>query len=142
MVLNPQVQIIRAAQKVGKSLPPGVCPPGFSPISAELLQSIVQRIVVGAAPEKVILFGSYARGNPNSDSDLDLLVIMKTEERFTDRVLAISRLLRPRPFPMDILVRTPGEITSALMSKDRFIQDILAEGIVLYERPTLPSPVG
>ena len=90
-------------------------------MTAELLQEIIQRIVSGAAPHKIILFGSYAYGTPSQDSDLDLLVIMKTEERPANRVVAISRLLRPRPFPMDILVRTPGEIALALERRDSFI---------------------
>ncbi len=88
-------------------------PVGFAPVTAELLQNIVQRIAAGVQPQKIILFGSYGYGTPSPDSDLDILVIMDTKERPAERVLAISRLLRPRPFPMDILVRTPDEITAA-----------------------------
>jgi len=90
-----------------------VQPVGFAPVTAELLQNIVQRIAAGVQPQKIILFGSYGYGTPSPDSDLDILVIMDTKERPAERVLAISRLLRPRPFPMDILVRTPDEITAA-----------------------------
>ena len=111
-----------------------VQPTGFAPVTAGLLQNIVQRIVTGMRPEKIILFGSYAYGDPSPDSDLDILVIMNTKERPAERVLAISRLLRPRPFPMDILVRTPSEIAAALEQRDSFIQEILARGKVLYEQ--------
>jgi uncharacterized protein len=111
-----------------------VQPPGFASMSPGLLQNIVQRIVAGVQPEKIILYGSYAYGTPTPDSDLDILVIMETKERPADRVLTISRLLRPRPFPMDILVRSPDEISAALKRKDSFIQEILTHGIVLYEQ--------
>ncbi len=110
-----------------------VQPPGFSPVTVGLLQNILQRIVAGVQPEKIILFGSYAYGNPTPDSDMDLLIIMDTTERPAERILAISRLLRPRPFPMDILVRTPAEINKALEIGDSFIQEIITKGKVLYE---------
>ncbi|MFZ2095878.1 MAG: nucleotidyltransferase domain-containing protein [Anaerolineales bacterium] len=103
-------------------------------MTAKLLQNIVKRIVVGVKPEKIILFGSYAYGTPSPDSDLDILVIMDTNRRPVERVLAVSRLLRPRPFPMDILVRTPGEIAVSLEHGDSFIREILTKGKVLYER--------
>lgn len=116
-----------------------VNPAGFPPVSAKLIEDIVRRIVIGVAPEKVILFGSYSKSkqtknNPTADSDLDLLVIMETSARPVDRVLAISRLLRPRPFPMDILVRTAREIDDLLENGDSFIQEIMTQGTVLYER--------
>jgi uncharacterized protein len=111
-----------------------VQPIGFAPVTAELLQNIVQRITSGVHPQKIILFGSYADGTPSPDSDLDILVIMNTKDRPAERVVAISRLLRPRPFPMDILVRTPGEISAALEQRDSFIQEILTRGRVLYEQ--------
>ncbi len=110
-----------------------VQPKGFAPVTAELLQSIVQRIVTGVHPQKIILFGSYAYGMPSPDSDLDILVIMHTTARPAERILAVSRLLRPRPFPMDILVRTPDEIEAARQS-DAFIHEIVSQGKVLYEQ--------
>jgi len=109
-------------------------PPGFAPLSVDLLENIVQRIVNGVHPQKIILFGSYAYGDPNADSDLDLLVIMESPNRPAERSLGVTRLLRPRPFPMDILVRTPQEINDGLAKKDSFIQEILSQGIVLYEK--------
>jgi UTP:GlnB (protein PII) uridylyltransferase len=90
-----------------------LCPPqSFSPVTADLIHSIIQRIVAGVHPQKIILFGSYAAGTPSPDSDLDFLIIMDTLEHPAERVLTVSRLLRPCPFPMDILVRTPDEIAS------------------------------
>ncbi len=113
----------------------GVQPPGFAPVTVKALNEIVRRIVTGLRPEKIILFGSYGYGKPTNDSDVDLLVIMETSGRPADRYLAVSRLLRPRPFPLDILVKTPTEIAQALEKKDFFIREIVTRGQVLYERP-------
>jgi uncharacterized protein len=98
----------------------------------EALVAIVHRIVAVLHPEKIILFGSYAYGRPSDDSDVDLLVIMETTARPADRYLAVSRVLRPRPFPIDILVKTPKEIAQALEKGDSFIQEIVSRGRLLY----------
>lgn len=111
-----------------------VHPVGFEPVSAELLARIVRNIVESVAPEKIILFGSYAYGNATDDSDLDILVIMDTPEKPAKRVLAVTRKLRPRPFPMDILVRTPEEIAAAVARKESFVMELLDRGVILYER--------
>jgi predicted nucleotidyltransferase len=112
----------------------GVQPPGFTPVTEEILAEIVCRIVTALHPERVILFGSYAYGTPSDHSDVDLLVILKTDARPAGRYLAVSRLIRPRPFPLDILVKTPDEITRALAKGDNFIGQIVTQGRVLYAR--------
>jgi predicted nucleotidyltransferase len=112
-----------------------VQPPGFAPVTKGILNEIVRRIVSGVRPEKIILFGSYGYGSPTNDSDVDLLIIMETSDRPADRYLAVSRLIRPRPFPLDILVKTPAEITQALEKGDFFIREIVTKGQTLYERP-------
>lgn len=111
-----------------------VTPTGFSATVAETLPEAVQRIVQTLQPEKIILFGSYADGTSTPDSDVDLLVVMETDAPLVERHLAISRLLRPRPFPVDILVKQPEEIQRALEGSDFFIREILSRGQVLYER--------
>ena len=98
------------------------------------LRPAVQRIVQELKPEKVILFGSYAYGTPDPHSDVDLLVVMKTNASLKDRSWAVSRLLLPRPFPVDILVKTPKEVEKALESGDFFLKEILTRGKVLYAR--------
>jgi len=104
------------------------------PISQEQIQEYSDRIVAEFKPERIILFGSYAYGTPTPDSDVDLLVIMKTTASQVERSLAVARLLRPRVFPVDILVRTPDEIDRTLRSGEFFIQEILSRGRVLYGR--------
>jgi predicted nucleotidyltransferase len=111
-----------------------VVPVGCERQVSETLPAAVERIVQKLQPEKIILFGSYASGMPTPDSDVDLLVIMETEASSKERSWAVSRLLIPRSFPVDILVRTPQEIQRALAKGDFFIREIITQGRVLYER--------
>ena len=115
------------------SLPEDVAPVGFPPVAATL-RAAVERIVQVLRPQKVVLFGSYAYGKPTPDSDVDLLIIMETEASPIERYLQVSALLRPRPFPVDILVKTPAEIEAALQQPYSWVREILEQGIVLYER--------
>jgi predicted nucleotidyltransferase len=105
------------------------------------LADVVQRIVTAFRPEYIILFGSYAYGWPSIDSDVDLLIVMESNQRPAVRAASISKVLQPRPFPMDILVRTPDEIRYRLEIGDYFFQEILSKGRVLYER-SVPGRVG
>jgi predicted nucleotidyltransferase len=94
----------------------------------------IQRIVTELDPEKIILFGSYAYGDPTPDSDVDLLIIMETDKSSKDRSWAVSRLLMPRQFPVDIIVKNPSEIKQAIKENDPFLNKVLTKGQVLYER--------
>jgi predicted nucleotidyltransferase len=111
-----------------------VTPIGFHISVADALPEVILRLAAKLQPEKIILFGSYAYGKPTPDSDVDLLVILETSASATERYLAVSSLLYPRPFPVDILVRTPREIEQALHKGDFFIEEIVSQGRVLYER--------
>lgn len=83
-------------------------------------------------PEKVVLFGSHARGEATPDSDVDLLVIMRHEGRSCEQSVRIRLALRP-PFPADILVRSPEKVRERLEMGDDFLKALFEEGIVLYE---------
>ena len=111
-------------------------PSWYTPVTKELLKEITRRIVKEFSPERVILFGSYAYGEPTIHSDVDLLVISKkmAEQSVFARSRAVSQLFPDRKFGMDILVRTPQEIKARLAIGDDFIRDILAQGRILYER--------
>jgi predicted nucleotidyltransferase len=100
-----------------------------------LLDAIVQKLKKHFAPPKVILYGSYAYGNPEPDSDLDLLIIKETSERFIDRWQAVRRILSDpnRMTPIETLVLTPGEISDRIARGDQFIAEIMKKGRVLYE---------
>ena len=120
--------------KVTRLRRPETVPVGLKVSVGKSLRPAIQKIVTELHPEKIILFGSYAYGTPNSDSDVDLLVIMKTRASLKERSWAVSRLLLPRPFPVDILVKTPKEVEKALEAKDFFLKEILTRGKVLYDR--------
>ena len=81
-------------------------------ISEEQIQAVVARIVEGYAPDKIILFGSYAYGTPTEHSDLDLLIIKQhAEAKRAERAIAIWSILWGHSLPpMDILIRTPAEM--------------------------------
>ena len=104
------------------------------PITAAKIRRAAQQLVDALQPEKIILFGSFAYGQPTIDSDVDLLIIMNTKLRPHARSMQASEVLSPRPFPVDLIVRTPAEIAERLRVKDCFIEEIVTKGKVLYER--------
>lgn len=75
----------------------------------EEIQDIVQKIVASYAPQKVILFGSHAYGEPDEGSDLDFLVIMDTTLPPSERYVKLRQSLGPLGTPVDIFVLTPEE---------------------------------
>ena len=100
----------------------------------EMIQNIVQKIVAGYSPQKIILFGSYAYGEPDEDSDVDLLIIKDTDKRPIERWMEVKRLLRDRSRRVSVspLVYTRQELEHRLAVKDFFIQEALEKGEVLY----------
>jgi predicted nucleotidyltransferase len=98
------------------------------------IETIVRQVVDAYRPEKIILFGSYAYGNPNADSDLDLLIIKETSERFIDRWINIRKILSDpkRSIPLEPIVLTPREVDERLAMGDQFIEEIITKGEVLY----------
>jgi len=113
---------------------PKTVPLGLTVSVGKSLRPAIQKIVDELNPEKIVLFGSYAYGKPNQHSDVDLLVVLKTKASRKERGWKVSRLLLPRPFPVDILVKTPKEVKAELKSGDFFLKEILTRGKVLYER--------
>ena len=100
----------------------------------EAVQAVVEAIRERYRPEKIILFGSRVWGEADGESDLDILIIKDSEKREVERIREVSRLLRPRPLPVDILVKTPEEIQERLALGDDFIREVLERGKVVYER--------
>ncbi len=104
------------------------------PAERKMIRDIVQKIVAGYAPQKVILFGSYAYGHPDQDSDIDLLIVKDTDERAIDRWMSVKRLVRDprRDVAVSPLVLTSHELNQRVAIKDRFIEEIMSRGEVLY----------
>ena len=100
------------------------------------LQKLIEKAVRDAAkkikPKKVILFGSYAYGKPNKDSDVDLLFIKNTNLSRMERSCLVDQYLE-HFLPMDILVKTPSEIEKRLKMGDPFYHEIIKKGKVLFD---------
>jgi predicted nucleotidyltransferase len=103
-------------------------------ISKETISAIANKIAECFNPEKIILFGSYAWGKPDVDSDLDLFIVMESSERPMKRAASLRSILKDRYVPMDILVRTPDELKHRLDIGDPFIKKIVRDGQVIYAR--------
>jgi len=82
-------------------------------VSKRTIKKVTKEIVAHFHPRQVILFGSYAYGTPTEDSDVDLIVIMESEERNLPQALKISRAIS-HPFPMDLVVLKPWEVQKRL----------------------------
>lgn len=106
------------------------------------IQKIVGTIVQESQPEKIILFGSWAWGQPNEESDLDLLVVQDSGQPRLQREREIRKLLYPFGIPMDVLVFTPEELEKSI-NEDRnlFLEDIVRNGRILFERPGFNIPL-
>lgn len=96
------------------------------------LPHITQALVEGLNPNKIILFGSRARGTHTKRSDLDLFIIQETDRSPLERIAAGLTHLPLLPCDTDLIVYTPEELASKQDSP--FIRRVIREGIVLYER--------
>ena len=103
-------------------------------LNDDFVQDIVQRIVETAQPDKVILFGSRARGNARPDSDFDPLVIKDSEDPGYRRDAALYLALAGLNAPVDVMVYTPEEVREWSAVPQAFITTAVREGKVLYER--------
>lgn len=106
----------------------------YPPVTDEFLEEVVRRILSVGSPLKIVLFGSRARGQAMSDSDIDLLIIEDSDlPRYKRSSLYRRALLGVFP-AKDIVAWTPQEVAEGQAVPNAFITSILAEGKVLYER--------
>lgn len=101
-------------------------------LSQEDIDNIINTIVRHYRPDKIILFGSYAQGNPTEDSDLDLLVIKDSDLPRYKRAREIHKLFNPYPVAMDILVYSNKEIEKWRTVETSFVHEALKRGVVVY----------
>jgi predicted nucleotidyltransferase len=99
-----------------------------------VLDRIVERITERFRPEKIILFGSYARGTPTADSDADLLIVMNVPGSKRRASVEIDLLLVGIHIPTDVIVVTPEDVDRHRDCLGNVIRDAIREGKVLYER--------
>lgn len=98
------------------------------------IRRTAQTIAKNFSPRKIILFGSHAYGKAGKDSDVNLLVILKTARNTLDAAVSIRQAI-DHDFPINIIVRTPKQIQQRLRWGDSFIREIMERGKVLYEAP-------
>jgi predicted nucleotidyltransferase len=101
-----------------------------------IIQQIVHRLIEAYQPQQIILYGSLVYGEPNEDSDIDLLIIKDTTETPLARRVQVRRLVSDpeRRIPFSPLVLTPDELSARLALGDPFYQEILSRGKMLYAR--------
>lgn len=97
----------------------------------DLILQIANRLKEQYGAKEVILFGSYARGEQSSDSDIDLFIVSDTKERFFDRMATVSRMVRGliKKIPFSPIVLTPKELEERIKCGDQFIIEILNKGM-------------
>ncbi|MEW6753239.1 MAG: nucleotidyltransferase domain-containing protein [Candidatus Latescibacterota bacterium] len=96
---------------------------------------MVQRLVAGFAPDKIILFGSHARGVAGPDSDVDLLVVKPGSGSRRRERLAMRMALRGVGIAKDLFLATPEEVERWSGHRGTLIGEAVREGRLLYERP-------
>ena len=97
------------------------------------IRAVVKQIATQFNPEKIILFGSYAYGNPKSESDVDVLVVMETPLRNSVQAALIVRAVDYH-FGMDLIVRRPRQLAERIAMGDSFLREIAEKGKVVYAR--------
>ncbi|UCC32045.1 MAG: nucleotidyltransferase domain-containing protein [Phycisphaerales bacterium] len=97
------------------------------------VEALSRQIAREFEPERIILFGSYARGNPHADSDVDLLVLLRFQGKPFRKSLEILNRTNP-PFAVDVVVRNTDDAARRYAEFDPLIRDAFDHGIVLYER--------
>ncbi len=98
------------------------------------LNRLLRKLVAGYSPLQVILFGSYACGEPDRDSDLDLLIVKETGATPFERRVEVRRICWDpnRRTPIQPLVVTPDELQERIDMGDPFFVEIIEKGEILY----------
>ena len=100
----------------------------------DCLPEAIEHIVAGFQPLRIILFGSWARGDARPDSDLDLLVVLPAVDNKRLATIEILRALNELPVSKDVIVTTPQEIAERGQMLGHVLRPALTEGVVVYER--------
>lgn len=103
------------------------------------IDEIKARLVESYNPERIILFGSHAKGDAGEKSDIDLFILKDTEDRPIDRRVKVERILADRDVPLDIVVYTPQEMRYLFSIGSPFVEEVIETGRVLYMRKATES---
>lgn len=105
-----------------------------SQVNREKIRQVAQKIIDEFQPERIILFGSWAWGNPGPNGDVDLFVVKRSQQGPLEMMRDIDRILFGRTIPVDILAYTPEQVENRKLLGDPFVKRILNSGQVLYEK--------
>ena len=103
-------------------------------ITQEQIEAVKDKIVKEFDPEKIVLFGSYAYGEPNESSDLDLMVVKKSDEPMRILARKLHYLFLKRDFSMDLIVCKPEQVEEWKEAPAAFITGVMKHGKTLYEK--------
>jgi uncharacterized protein len=103
-------------------------------LTSNEIDNLVQKIVARIQPQKVILFGSYAKGTATIKSDLDILVIKETDLPMAHRADDLKPMLSHTLIPVDVHIYTPEEVEEYGKEPFSFVQSILKSGKVVFEK--------
>lgn len=98
------------------------------------IKNIVDKIINNFNPEKIILFGSYAYGHPTVDSDMDIMIVMDTDEKPHKRAVSVRKVLKGIGIPKDIIVKTPEEFERFKDIVGTIVYPAAHKGRIIYER--------
>ena len=98
------------------------------------VRGAVEQIATAFHPRRIVMFGSYARGDQDHESDVDLFIEMETALSPPERAVAIASLFGLRPWSMDVVVYTPEEVEQSRGIHGTLLSQIEREGMVLYEQ--------
>ncbi len=101
-------------------------------VTIQEIRALADRIAREFQPDKIILFGSYGKGDADADSDVDLLVVVPHAGKCWEAAATVRGRVRPS-FPVDLIVRSPEALRERLDLGDVFFDDIVRHGKLLYE---------
>lgn len=101
--------------------------------SNKIVKRFINLIIKKFNLKKIIIFGSFARGDYHKGSDLDLIIVGEFKERFIDRICKIIEL-NDSDLEIDAMVYTEEEFQKMIKERRPFIEQALEEGIVVYEK--------
>ena len=99
-----------------------------------IIPQITSKIVESFNPWRIVLFGSQAKGNSDSSSDIDLFIEMDTDKQPPERYIEVSRLFGLREWAMDVIIYTPDEVKRLQDIHGTLLSTIESEGHILYDR--------
>ena len=101
-------------------------------IEMDRIESLSERIAKEFRPDRIILFGSYAYGEPTEDSDVDILVVMPFAGKPVRKAIEIRARINAH-IPLDLIVRTSQQVEERIAMNDWFMREIVEKGRTLYE---------